>query len=57
MKDKLAPDAQTEVIKRLLEMTRIIRRRGTSDEAQAAIPYERQLEHDLDERTKELIAT
>jgi len=52
--DRVEPDPQSEVIKRLLEMSRIIRRRGTPDEAAAVLPYERQLQHDLEERTVEL---
>jgi hypothetical protein len=52
--DRVEPDPQSEVIKRLLEMSRIIRRRGTPDEAEAVLPYERQLEADLKARELEL---
>jgi len=41
---------------RLLEMARLIRRRGTPDEAEVAVIYERQLETDLATRERELTA-
>lgn len=47
-------DAKLEVTKRLLEMARVIRRRGSPAEAEAVLPYERQLEHDLEVRESEL---
>jgi len=35
------------VLSRLLEFSRLIRRRGTPEEAEAILPYERQIETDL----------
>ena len=49
-------DAKAEVIERLLALSRLIRRKGTPDEAEAAVVYERQLEHDLEVRKTELTA-
>lgn len=49
-----AKDSKSEVLTRLLEVARLIRRRGTPSEAEAVIPFERQFEHDLAERQKEL---
>lgn len=40
-------DAKTDVLKQLLALARLIRRKGTPDEAAAVLPYERQLESDL----------
>jgi hypothetical protein len=42
-----AKDAKQEVLTRLLEVARLIRRRGAPDEAEAVLPYERQFEADL----------
>jgi hypothetical protein len=47
-------DAKKEVLTRLLELARIIRRRATPDEAEAVLPYERLLQRDLQQRETEL---
>lgn len=47
-------DAKVEVLTRLVELARLIRRRGTPAEAAAVLPYEQQLEHDLQARQGEL---
>ena len=47
-------DTKLEVISRLLEVARMIRRRGTPQEAEAVLPYERQLGADLKAREAEL---
>lgn len=41
-------DAKVEVLSRLLELARLIRKRGTPDQAEAVLPYERQLSEDLE---------
>lgn len=51
---KVVMDAKTEVLTRLLEVARLIRRRGKPEEAEAVLPYERLLERDLDARKAEL---
>jgi hypothetical protein len=50
----MVKDAKTEIITRLLEVARLIRRRGRPEEAEAVLPYERQLEADLKTREAEL---
>lgn len=47
-------DAKTEVIERLLALARVIRRKGSPDEATAAVDYERQFVADLEKRNAEL---
>ena len=47
-------DAKLEVITQLLETARLIRRRGTPERAEAALPYERLLERDRQQREAEL---
>jgi hypothetical protein len=47
-------DAKQEVITRLLEMARVIRKRQSPEHAAAVLPYEQQLERDLAARTAEL---
>lgn len=44
-------DAKKQVIERLLSQARLIRRKGSPDEADAVLPYERLLAHDLAELT------
>lgn len=47
-------DAKIEVLTRLLEAARVMRRRGAPDQAEAVLPYERLLERDLKAREAEL---
>lgn len=52
MKDRR--DEKIEVVTRLLEVARLMRRRGTPELAAVVLPYETMLEHDLREREAEL---
>lgn len=47
-------DSKIEVLTRLLEVARLIRRRGPADQAEAVLPYERLLEADLKARQAEV---
>lgn len=47
-------DAKLEVITRLLEVARVIRKRSSADQAAAVLPYEQQLESDRVAREQEL---
>jgi hypothetical protein len=47
-------DAKVEILERLLNLAQLIRRKGTPEQAEAVLPYERQLQHDLQVRQDEL---
>lgn len=47
-------DPKVEVLTRLLTLAQLIRRRGSPAQATAVLPYEQQLEHDLEQRKAEL---
>lgn len=53
---KAVKDAKQEVLTRLLEVARYIRKRGVAEQAAAVLPYEQQLERDLATREQELAA-
>lgn len=50
-------DSKIEVITRMLDLARVIRRRGTPEQAQVVLLYEQQFERDLAERERELAET
>ena len=47
-------DAKVTVLTRMVELARVIRRRGTPEEAAVILPYEQLLAHDLEIRQAEL---
>lgn len=47
-------DAKLQVLERLVEFSSLIRRKGSPDEAAAVLPYEQQLQQDLQKRKAEL---
>lgn len=47
-------DPKVEVLTRLLTLAQLIRRRGTPAQATEVLPYEQQLERDLEQRKAEL---
>jgi len=49
MSNQVAKVARENVVERLLAVARLIRRKGNPDEAEVAVAYERQFEHDLAE--------
>jgi hypothetical protein len=49
-------DAKLEVLEQLLTKARLMRRRGTPEEAAAAVPYEQQFAREIEEHKKQQTA-